>query len=129
MTSYISLLSVDDLNYVCSLIPAKLLKDYFSQENVEFHKLRKVRPQKMTEKEVLSFTVSNAKARFITYFLDRWISLRLQEIETNLKALLVKGKDETEALVETLTDCVFSDRIEVYYTLIQDMPTPEYCPL
>ena len=60
MTSYISLLSVDELNYVCSLIPAKMLKNYYSQENVEFHKLRKVRPQKMTEKEVLSFTMKHS---------------------------------------------------------------------
>lgn len=126
----ISELSNDEIKYICERIRPQAVR-YFLQKNPkEFNKIKPgFTVKKMTDDETLSFLIKYSNRPFIQSIIQGAVKKWLSEIKEHRELLEHDGFSAGEALLKTIPDCVFCDRIELYFKLNEQEYTNDYLKL
>lgn len=126
----ISKLSNDEIKYICDHMDLPAVKYCFQKNPKEFNKIKPgFTVKKMTDDEISSVLVKYANKPFIQSILQSAVKQWLLEIKENCDALEKDGFTSGEALLKTIPDCVFHDRVELYFKLTEQNYTDEYLKL
>lgn len=126
----ISELSNDEIKYICERMHLPAVRYYFQKNPKEFNKLRPgFTVKKMTDDETLSFLIKYANKPFIQSVIQGAVKQWLSEIKEHRDSLEHEGFTAGEALLKTIPECVFCDRIELYFKLIEQAYTDDYLRL
>ena len=126
----ISALSNDEIKYICERMHLPAVRYYFQKNPKEFNKLRPgFTVKKMTDDETLSFLIKYANKPFIQSVIQGAVKQWLSEIKEHRDSLEHEGFTAGEALLKTIPECVFCDRIELYFKLIEQAYTDDYLRL
>ena len=126
----ISELSNDEIKYICERMHLPTVRYDFQKNPKEFNKIKPgFTVKKMTDDETLSFLIKYANKPFIQSVIQRVVKQWLSEIKENRDLLEYDGFTAGEALLKTLPDCVFCDRIELYFKLTEQEYTDDYLKL
>ncbi len=119
--NYISLLTQDEMVILCNLIPGKGFKVFFQKNPNEFSMIKPgFRPNSLSEEEAVSLGIKYIDKPFIASFVNTTVQRWLKEIDGFYADLLSKGKNEDEAMAETLTGSYFRNNLELYFKLIKN---------
>lgn len=126
----ISELSNDEIKYICERMHLPAVRFYFQKNPKEFNKLRPgFTVKKMTDDETLSFLIKYANKPFIQSVIQGAVKQWLSEIKEHRDSLEHEGFTTGEALLKTIPECVFCDRIELYFKLTEQAYTDDYLRL
>jgi hypothetical protein len=126
----ISELSNDEIKYICEHMPLPYVRYCFQKNPKEFNKIKPgFTVKKMTDDKTLSFLIKYANKPFIQSLLQSAVKQWLSEIKENCDILENNGFTAGEALLKTIPDCVFCDRIELYFKLTEQEYTDAYLKL
>ena len=126
MKDYISLLTNEDLMFICQTIGGKPLKELYKKNTRSFNKIRPgFRPDGLSGDQLFDFAVRNKNAGFVSSFINGWIDDRLIEIEAYKNDQLAEGS-ENLAIARTLPFSVFEAHPDLYFTLTEtQLPTAD----
>lgn len=126
----ISELSSDEIKYICERMHLPAVRYYFQKNPKEFNKIRPgFTVKKMTDDETLSFLIKYSNKPFIQSVIQATVKKWLSEIKEHRELLERDGFSAGEALLKTIPDCVFCDRIELYFKLTEQEYTDDYLKL
>ena len=129
--SYLSMMTEDEIRYVCSVIPLQNTIGYFKQNPKYFSK---VMPGFRATSLKNQMQVSNALYRnrnqhFISSFIEKHISRWLDEIGDAINDKIKEGENKESALLLTLPYCFFVDNIELYFKLTGEEHSEDFISL
>ena len=123
----ISELSNDEIKYICERMHLPAVRVYFQKNPKEFNKIKPgFTVKKMTDDEILSFLIKYTNKPFIQFVIQSAVNQWLSDIKENRDSLEHDGFTAGEALLKTIPDCVFCDRIELYFKLTEKEYTDDY---
>ena len=123
MKNYISLLSNEDLGYICKKIGAKKLKNIYKKNKEAFNKLRPgVRPDKLSDEDTFSFAIDNKSEGFVAGYINAWINKHLEIVSNEKDKLIAEGNSEDIALEKALALSVFATVRQMNFTLLETAP-------
>lgn len=126
----ISELSNDEIKYICERMSLPSVRYCFQKNPKEFNKIRPgFTVKKMTDEETLSFLIKYANKPFIHSIIQGAVKQWLSEIKEHRDSLEHEGFTAGEALLKTIPECVFCDRIELYFKLTEQVYTDDYLRL
>lgn len=126
----ISGLSNDKIKYICERMSLPSVRYCFQKNPKEFNKIRPgFTVKKMTDEETLSFLIKYANKPFIHSIIQGAVKQWLSEIKEHRDSLEHEGFTAGEALLKTIPECVFCDRIELYFKLTEQAYTDDYLRL
>lgn len=126
----ISELSNDEIKYICERMNFKDVRYYLQMHPKEFNKIKPgFTVKKMTVDETISFLIKYANKPFIQFVIQSAVKQWLSEIKDYRDSLEHDGFTAGEALLKTLPDCVFCDKIELYFKLTKQEYTDDYIKL
>lgn len=126
----ISELSNDEIKYICERMHLPAVRYYFQKNPKEFNRIKPgFTVKKMTDNETLSFLIKYANKPFIQSIIQSAVKQWLSEIKENCDSLEHDDYTAGEALLKTIPDCVFCDRIELYFKLTEQKYTDDYLKL
>lgn len=126
----ISELSNDEIKYICERMSLPSVRYCFQKNPKEFNKIRPgFTVKKMTDEETLSFLIKYANKPFIHSIIQGAVKQWLSEIKEHRDSLEHEGFTAGEALLKTIPECVFCDRIELYFKLTEQAYTDDYLRL
>lgn len=126
----ISELSNDEIKYICERMNFKDVRYCLQMHPKEFNKIKPgFTVKKMTDDETLSFLIKYANKPFIQFVIQSAVKKWLSEIKDYRDSLEHDGFTAGEALLKTLPDCVFCDKIELYFKLTKQEYTDDYIKL
>jgi len=126
----ISELSNDEIKYICERMSLPSVRYCFQKNPKEFNKIRPgFTVKKMTDEETLSFLIKYANKPFIHSIIQGTVKQWLSEIKEHRDSLEHEGFTAGEALLKTIPECVFCDRIELYFKLTEQAYTDDYLRL
>jgi archaellum component FlaC len=128
---YLSLLTDDEIRYVCSIIPPQNATAYFQKSPKEFAKiLPGFRPNAIAKYYAGGELLFKHRNRdFIASFINGRISRWLQEIQEHIETCIENGDDQNTAHINTLAQSFFVDNIPLYFKLIEIEHSEEYLSL
>ena len=127
MTNYVSLLNDDQLTSLCKIITARNFRELFRKNPQSFNRIKNgFNYKKASEDETFSFTVKNKDEEFICRAINGSVQQWLDEIQKCTDKLISEGKGAEEALTETLSKSMFSERIELFFLLSGNYYPEEY---
>jgi hypothetical protein len=115
----LTVLTSDEIQYICEVIPHQVKIDYFTHHPKEFQRIYPgFRAKSVSEADATRLFVSNACtnsriAHFVESVVDRWMS----EIRESQNNEIASGKSSLPALVTTLPQSYFSRNPELYFKL------------
>lgn len=116
----ISELSNDEIKYICEHMSLPSVRYCFQMNPKEFNKIKLGSSlKKMTDNETVSFLIKNSNKPFIQSIIQSAVIQWLSEIKENRDSLEHDGFTAGEALLKTIPECVFCDRIELYFKLTE----------
>lgn len=102
----------------------------FQKNPKEFNKIKLGSSlKKMTDDETVSFLIKNSNKPFIQSIIQSAVKQWLSEIKEHRELLENDGFSAGEALLKTIPDCVFCDRIVLYFKLNEQEYTDDYLKL
>lgn len=123
-------LTEDETRYICERMHLPAVRYYFQKNPKEFNKLRPgFTVKKMTNESTVAFLVKYANKPFIQALINNVVTMWLSQIQENCDLLKKQGYSSGEALLKTIPDCVFCDRIELYFKLTEREYTDDYLKL
>ena len=126
----ISELSNDEIKYICERMHLPAVRYYFQKNPKEFNKIKPgFTVKKMTDDETLSFLIKYANKPFIQSVIQGAVKQWLLEIKEHRDSLEHEGFTAGEALLKTIPECVFCDKIELYFKLTEQAYTDDYLRL
>lgn len=126
----ISELSNDEIKYICEHMSLPSVRYCFQMNPKEFNKIKLGSSlKKMTDNETVSFLIKNSNKPFIQSIIQSAVIQWLSEIKENRDSLEHDGFTAGEALLKTIPECVFCDRIELYFKLTEQAYTDDYLKL
>lgn len=126
----ISELSNDEIKYICERMHFPAVRYYFQKNPKEFNQIKPgFTVKKMTDDKTLSFLIKYANKPFIQSVIQSTVKQWLSEIKENRELLEHDGFTAGEALLKTIPECVFCDRIELYFKLTEHAYTDDYLKL
>ncbi|MCR5478667.1 MAG: hypothetical protein K6F27_02255 [Ruminococcus sp.] len=126
----ISELTKEEIQYICEHLYLPAVRSYFQKYPKEFNKIKPgFTVKKMTDDEILSFLIKYANKPFIQSLLHNVVNQWLSEIREHCDSLKKSGLSEGEAILKTIPDCVFCDKIELYFKLIEQECNDDYLTL
>lgn len=112
--------------YICSKIPAYLAKDFFNKHPKDFQRLEKgFRAKSLSDRQVENILVRYRRDPFIRIFLIRFIEVEIEHITTTSG----QQREDYEIYIERLSDSIFSEKVDLFYQLIEEEPPREYIQL
>jgi hypothetical protein len=128
--NYVEKLTDEELTYICNLITGKEIKKYFQNNPQKFSKIYPgFRPNGISEKKAVRLMIRYRNEPFIVSFVNDRIVLLLKEINTRRNDLIKEGKDSESALLLTLLQTVFSERLDLYFKIAEQSCSEEYIRL
>lgn len=128
--SYISLLSEDEVQYICSVIPQKHVSDYFRRNPKEFAKICPgFRPIAILRLNVGDLLFRNRNNGFVSSFIDKNIRIWLCQIQEHLDQCMEDGSSKDTAYIQTLSQSFFANNISLYFKLIEEEHPEAYISL
>ena len=123
-------LTEDETRYICERMDFPQVRQYLQKYPKEFNKIRPgFTVKKMTNESTVAFLVKYANKPFIQALINNVVTMWLSQIQENCDLLKKQGYSSGEALLKTIPDCVFCDRIELYFKLTEREYTDDYLKL
>lgn len=123
-------LTEDDIRYICERMDLSQVRRYFQKFPKEFNKIRPgFTVKKMTDDTTVAFLVKYANKPFVENLIKNVVGTWLLQIQDNCTLLEKNGYSSGEALLKTIPDCFFCDRIELYFKLTEQAYTDDYLKL
>lgn len=118
----ISDLSNDEIKYICELMYLPSVRRYLQKNIKEFNRIRPgFTVKKMSDEDILSFLIKYSHKSLVQDLIRVVVQEWLVQIQDNISELVNQGFSSGEALIKTIPDCVFAERIELYFKL-SDQP-------
>lgn len=126
----ISELSSDEIKYICERMHLPSVRYYFQKNPKEFNKIKPgFTVKKMTDDEILSFLIKYSNKPLIQSMIQTAVGQWLAEIKENCENLEKAGLSDGEAFLKTIPDCVFCEKIELYFKLTEKEFNDDYLKL
>lgn len=123
-------LTEEETRYICERMDFPQVRQYLQRYPKEFNKIRPgFIVKKMTDEATVAFLVKYANKPFIQALINNVVTMWLSQIQENCDLLKKQGYSSGEALLKTIPDCVFCDRIELYFKLTEQEYTDDYLKL
>jgi hypothetical protein len=118
--SYLSMMTDQEIEYVCSVIPLQETIAYFKYYSKDFAKVRPgFRATSFRNQEQASDLLFRKRnQRFISSFIENHIKHWLDDISEVINQKIDEGLSKESALLQTLPYCYFVDNIRLYFKLI-----------
>jgi len=128
--NYLALLTDDEIQYICSIIPQKRVSDYFRHNPKEFSKICPgFRPTAISRLNVSNLLYRNRNNGFVSSFIEKTISIWLSQIQGCIDECIEEGKSKDAAYLETLAQSFFVGNIALYFKLIEEEASEIYISL
>ena len=115
-------LSNDEIKYICELMYIPSVRRYLQKNIKEFNRIRPgFTVKKMSDEDILSFLIKYSYKSLVQDLIRVVVQEWLVQIQDNISELVNQGFSSGEALIKTIPDCVFAERIELYFKL-SDQP-------
>lgn len=122
-------LTEEQINYLCSKIPAGLAKAYFNQFPKQFQKLEKgFRAKSLSDEQVATILFRHHHHGFIEDFLVKNLNAAIDRVQ---EAVNLESSDsyDDEIYLEVLGDSIFDENVAMFFQLIEQEHSPEYIQL
>ena len=120
-------LSNDEIKYICERMHFPSVRQYFQKNPKEFNKLKPgFTVKKMSDENTLAFLLKYSHTPFVQSLIKGIVTDWLSQIEENLNMLKKQGYSSGEALLKTMPDCFFCERIELYFKLSEQEYDDKY---
>lgn len=124
--NYLDELTPDEMQIICASIPHGVVINYFKKNSKQFSKIRPgFRPTAVSPKDTSLLLFKNINSGFISSFIQKTIDLWLGQIQDSYESYLMEGKNETSAIVHTLSQSYFADNVKAYFKLVKKNYTDE----
>ncbi|MDK2812889.1 MAG: hypothetical protein PWQ08_144 [Clostridiales bacterium] len=128
--NYLPLMTDDEIQYICTVIPQKRISDYFRRNPKEFAKICPgFRPTAISRLNVSDLLYRNRDNGFVSSFIEKTISIWLSQIQECLDECMEEGKSKDAAYIETLAQSFFVDNVALYFKLIEEEQSETYISL
>lgn len=116
--SYLSLLTDDEVRYICSVIPHEHTIAYFQMNPKELAKIRPGFRAKAISKydaEILLF--QNRNKSFVANYIEKHINEWVSQVNKHIDKLIVDGDSKNCAVLKTLPFSFFAGNAKLYFKL------------
>ena len=128
--NYLSLMTDDEIKYICSVIPPKIVLSYFQRHPKAFAKISPgFRPNTMSRFSIPDFLFRHRNREFISSFIETHISHWLPEIQEHLDQRMEEGVSKNTAYIQTLPQSFFAGNVPLYFKLIEEEHPEDYISL
>ncbi|OXS27173.1 MAG: hypothetical protein BI182_10820 [Acetobacterium sp. MES1] len=128
--NYLSLMTADEIQYVCTVIPHKRVSDYFRNNPKEFAKICPgFRPTAISRLNVSDLLYRNRNNGFVSSFIEKTINIWLSQIQECIDECQKDGSRKDVAYIETLAQSFFVDNIALYFKLREEEHSETYISL
>jgi len=129
--NYLSMLTEEEVHYICSVIPLQDSVYYFKKYPKDFAKIMPgFRATSIKSQERVSGVLfRNRNQRFISSFIEKHISRWIDEIQENVDKCIVDGDSKELAYIHTFPHSFFAGNVALYFKLIEDKHPEEYVAL
>jgi len=128
--NYLPLLTGDEIQYICSVIPQKHVSDYFRHNSKEFAKICPgFRPNAISRLNIGELLFRNLKNGFVSSFIEKNISIWLLEIQEHIEQCMEEGSSKDAAYIQTLSQSFFVGNIALYFKLSEEEHPEAYISL
>lgn len=128
--SYLSMMTNDEIRYVCSVIPLQEVVGYFKQYPKYFAKVMPgFRATSLRNQEKSNVLFKSLNQPFISSFIEKDISRWLEKIQREILLITDKGESKENAWLKTLPSCFFADNIRIFFKLTGEEQSEEYISL
>lgn len=125
--SYLPLLTENEAQYICSVIPQRDTIVYFQHNPKEFAKICPgFRARSITRLDVGNLLFRYRNRGFVSSFIEKHISDWLSQIQEHVDKCLKDGDTKDLAYIHTLPLCFFAGNVALYFKLIEDEHSDEY---
>lgn len=113
------LLSEDEYEKICNVIPTKETIKYFKRNPKEFVKLRPgFRPQSLGQKDAAALLIQYRDRDFISYYVQKRVETWLNQIDEAIEEYLKEKDSKISAYINVLADSFFAKNVSAYLKLI-----------
>lgn len=125
---YLTMMTEDDIKYVCSVIPLQQTVRYFKQYPKDFAKVMPgFRATSLKNQEQAGAVLFRSRNQpFISSFIEDRISRWLDEILSEITLITDKGESKESAWLQTLPFCFFVDNIGIFFKLVGEEHSEKY---
>lgn len=128
--NYLPLMTKDEIQYICTVIPQKHVSDYFRRNPKEFAKICPgFRPTAISRLNVSDLLYRNRNNGFVSSFIEKTISIWLSQIQECLDECQKDGSRKDVAYIETLAQSFFVGNVALYFKLIEEKHSETYISL
>lgn len=119
INKYLPMMTEDEIHYLCSVIPSKDAKTYFTYHSKEFSKICPgFRASSLEKLDISNLLYRNRRRGFIEFFLEKHISDWHTQIQKNIEKCMSDGNSKEMALLKILPLTYFAENICLYFKLI-----------
>jgi len=119
--NYLPMMTDDEIEYVCSVIPLQDSIQYFKRRPKDFAKVMPgFRATSLTPEKVSVVLLRNRSRPFISSFIEEHISGWLDQIQQEISQLMGDGESKESAWLQTLPFCFFVDNVRIFFKLINE---------
>ena len=116
----LTILSREDLEYICGQLHMPSVRKLFQRTPKQYNKMTSIRPVKLSDEQIIQLLVRNINRDFIHSLLYSQIDQWLTQIEDSRAELVNSGYSANEALINTLSESVFCNRVDLFFKLTDD---------
>jgi hypothetical protein len=128
--SYLSLLTEDEVCYICSAVPYQDSIKYFTKNSKGFNKIRPgFRPKAISKAEASKLLIGHSNKPFISDFIEEHISDWLSQIDKYCSKTTESGDSKDIALLNALPCSFFAENVRLYFKLVKEDYSEEYVEL
>ena len=125
--NYLTDLTKEEINYICSVIPYKETVEYFKRHPKEFTRLRPgFRAKSLDETMVARTLFDFRKNPFISSFLTTHIDIWIKQIDEELTKVKEAGLNQEKAYIHVLSQSYFSGNIALFFKIKGEVKTEDY---
>lgn len=128
--NYLPLMTENEIQYICTVIPEKRVSDYFRRNPKEFSKICPgFRPNAISRLNVPDLLFRNRNNGFVSSFIENAISTWLFQIQECMDKCIKDGSSQDAAYIETLAQSFFVGNVALYFKLTEKEHTEAYMSL
>lgn len=130
--NYISLLTENEIQYICSAIPVKEVSDFFQRYPKEFAKILpgfRAATISQFDIDIGNLLFANRNSRFVSSFIEMNIEFWLRQIYDYMNQCMKDGCDSNTAYIQTLSQSFFADNVALYFKLAGEEHHESYISL
>lgn len=124
------MLTKEELEYICNVIPYREIVLYFKTFPKEFSKIQPgFRPTKIKEKQARSLLKRNLNRPFIENFIEITLKMWMDQIDKCVSKYIEDGQSKDMAILRTLPSSFFAKNTGLYFKLANENKPEEYIAL